>query len=129
MNKNLKIALIIVATAIVIYFAYRYFFKKEETAVLDTDGKITKADAGKENATDQNFPLDKGMIGPNIRRLQTALNFIKPTNNLQVDGNFGSKTYAAFVTTLPTYLTALPIDEQKFNDIIKLGNAAATKKA
>lgn len=123
MSTKTKI-LIVVVILVVAFAVYYFFFKKDDTTtapIIGAGGAITPADAAKEVSND-NFPINQGMRGPNIRRLQTALNWIDPKNNLTVDGIFGSRTYTALKTTVDVQLSRLPMDEKSFNTIIAMGN-------
>jgi len=121
-KKIIIISAVLALIAAVMYFLFR---KPTETQpVIDSAGKLTKADAGVTENNTENFPLSQGMEGPNIKRLQTALNWIAPANKIDVDGQFGSFTYGKLLRTVDTTLSRTPITEQNFNTIIALGNQA-----
>lgn len=124
MRNRTKILIIVVALVIVA-LVYWIFFKKQEVkpSVIDSGGSITPAKTPSP-VTTESFPLSQGMQGMNVKRLQTALNWIKPSNNLQTDGVFGSQTVSALYRTVPTTLSRQPITEANFNQIIALGNKA-----
>jgi lysozyme family protein len=127
MSTKAKIILIVVLI-VAIGLVYYFFFNKkaeDQTAITDTNGNIKPQTPGTTVAVqNDNFPLTQGMQGQNVKRLQTALNYIKPTNPVKVDGVFGSQTFGKLVTTVSAYLSNTPITETNFNQIIALGNRA-----
>jgi hypothetical protein len=103
-----------------------YFFKpkaENPAAVTNPGGGINPASQPPAAST-ESFPLTLGMQGMNVKRLQTALNWIRPANNLQLDGVLGSKTIGALYATVSSTLSQQPISENAFNQIIALGNRA-----
>lgn len=123
MSTKAKIIIVVVLIVVAAIVYYLFFNKKDENTIVDEKGNITTPDTTKPvTVQNDNFPLEIGMQGKNIARLQTALNFIKPTNPVLVDGIFGSKTTAKLYTTVSTALSKQPITEQQFNQIIALGN-------
>jgi hypothetical protein len=124
-SKTAKIILI-VALVLIITMGAWFWFKSKPTNINQTtepSGKLPNAVPPPPGST-ESFPLAKGMSGMNVKRLQTALNWIKPANKLELDGNFGSQTLAALYTSVPTTLSVQPISEANFNAIIKMGNQA-----
>ncbi len=69
-------------------------------------------------AGNDNFPLNLGSRGDNVKRLQMALNRIRANNNLEIDGVFGPVTKNALLLSVATSLSALPMSENVFNTII-----------
>lgn len=125
MSNKVKIIIVVVLILVAAIVYYLFFNKKDENLIVDATGKITTPDTSKPVIVqNDNFPLERGMQGNNIARLQTALNFIKPSNPLLVDGVFGSQTTAKLYTTVPATLSKQPITEQQFNQIIAMGNRA-----
>ena len=80
--------------------------------VVDTVAPPPRPSAPSSN---ESFPMKKGMRGPNVRMLQTAL-INKFSIGIQggADGAFGSRTEAALA--LAGYST--PVSESDFNDIL-----------
>lgn len=125
MSTKVKIIIVVVLIVVAAIVYYLFFNKKDENIIIDATGKITTPDTTKPvTVQNDNFPLQRGMQGNNIARLQTALNFIKPSNPLLVDGIFGSQTTAKLYLTLPSTLSKQPISEVAFNQIIAMGNRA-----
>lgn len=89
-NKKIIIAIAIIAViAVIIYFATRK--KQTETPIVEPISDQNKTSPGWKPAS---YPLEKGMQGDLVSRLQIGLN----TNcgaNISVDGKFGDETYRA----------------------------------
>jgi len=119
MTKKTKIILVVVAILLVAVISYFIFRKK---ASANTVATIPAADTSNKPITNDNFPLNVGSQGENVKRLQMALNRIKPTDKLIEDGVFASKTRVKLLLTLPVTLSKLPMDEVQLNAIIKQAN-------
>lgn len=127
MSTKLKIALIVLAVAVLAFVVY--YFKFKGAPVLPAPqaefGDKTKKDTAPLPTDNDSFPLDMGSRGKNVVYLQRALNLIKPTNKLVADGIFLDQTRNALLLTVNAYLSKLPLDEKRFNDIIAMGNRAS----
>lgn len=105
-----------------------YLFKKPKVepgtaaaAVSPTTNtpKTASANTPKPVISDD-FPFDVGSQGPNVKRLQNALNLIKPQNKIVESGVFDSATRVKLLLTLPATLSQLPMTKAAFNQIIHI---------
>jgi lysozyme family protein len=105
MSRNKKILIIVLAVLLIAAIVYFLFFRKRKTeevlqeGVLTLDGNTSPA----QTWAVESFPLNKGMQGENVKRLQMAINRIGSTlqvisGNVAVDGKFGEETSAAVET-------------------------------
>lgn len=127
MSKSTKIILIAVIVIILLIAAY-FWFTKPKNADLPSSITGANPEPLPPAFSNESFPLNMGMQGENVRRLQVALNWIKPTNKIDEDGKFGAQTRGKMLTSLNTSLSVLPVTESNFNAIIKLGNNAFMAK-
>lgn len=119
MSKRAKIISIVVALLIVGLVLYFLFRKPKALPTVIAPEPVKGAPAVVE--TDQ-FPFDEGSRGDNVRRLQVALNRIKPSDKIIEDGVFGPTTRTKLLTTVSTYLSQRPISEAQLIEIIRIGN-------
>ncbi len=143
-QTNLIIAIVVLALILLGIMTYNYY-KNKNTSGDQNPPPIP--DPGKGNtsppAGNDNFPLQIGSVGPNVKYLQGALNRIATTlnkENLKVteDGIFGQKTkdaiyllvgtnVTAFVSTptgyVPTTYITYPMPITAFNEILRRSRA------
>lgn len=125
MSTKAKIIIVVVLVTVAALVYYFLFKPKDESEVIDANGNIKPQTPGAVvTVANDNFPLVQGMQGDNVRRLQMALNYIKPSNPLIVDGSWGSQTSGKLYTSVSTTLSQTPLSETNFNQIIALGNRA-----
>lgn len=127
MSRVTKILLIAVIVIILLVAAYFWFTKPKSTELPSSITGSTPEPLPSAFSNEQ-FPLNLGMQGENVRRLQVALNWIKPVNKIDEDGKFGAQTRGKLLTSVSTSLSVLPVTESNFNAIIKLGNDAWKSK-
>lgn len=120
MSKALKISLIVLLIAVIVYVLYRLFGKKQVQA--QENNTITAPAYATEAGKDDSFPLQLGSRGPNVEYLQRALNTIRPENKLTIDGVLGNNTRQALLVTVSTNLSFLPLTKDRFNKILVLAN-------
>jgi hypothetical protein len=119
-QKKIIIAVLVIALAVIMYFVFFRKPAKKVDAVFSEpkpDGRVIILD-------NNNFPLNVGSRGENVKSLQTALNFIEPANKLTLDGVFGPQTRIKLLRTVHSSLAVLPMSKSNLNSIIKLGNDA-----
>lgn len=126
MSKRTKIIIIIVAVVLIITVAYLLFRKKpvtQQATQLPADAFAGANGFTTPPATDA-FPLERGDKGQNVRRLQVALNRIKPENKIAEDGIYGNSTYVKLVQSIATSLYGPEgsVSENQLNYLIMLGN-------
>ena len=117
MNKNDKIAVIIIAFIALVYFMWDTPFAQKLRGVNNKTSETDNSTIDKlfnivapAPAKDDNFPLHIGSYGDNVKRLQLALNRINSTmpylaNNyapLNVDSDFGQNTYNRILLLIGT---------------------------
>jgi len=122
MSKKTKI-LVIVLALVVVALVFYFLFRKQKPSLP----VITEAPGATPPATfvkTDTFPFDLGSRGDNVRRLQVALNRIKPQPKITEDGVFGSETRAKLLTSVSTQLSQLPMSSYQLTEIIKMGNNA-----
>jgi len=129
MSRNKKILIIVLAVLLIAAIVYFLFFRKRKTeevlqeGVLTLDGNTSPA----QTWAVESFPLNKGMQGENVKRLQMAINRIGSTlqvisGNVAVDGKFGEETKTKLLLSVPTSQSTLPMGEATFNAIIAKSN-------
>ena len=121
MNKK---KIIIGIAIILILAAIAYFIFKPKKENKEDEKPILNPDGIKVSQVGETFPLKSGANGENTKRLQTALNRIKPASPITVDGIFGNQTRIKIITTLSTgmYNVGPEVTESQLNNIIALGN-------
>lgn len=122
MTTKKKIIIGIAIILILSVIAY-FIFKKPTEAPVNVTPPLNP-DGIKQTVVGETFPLKNGSIGENTKRLQTALNRIKPESPIIVDGIFGDQTRIKVMTTLSTgmYNSGPEITDTQLNNIIALGN-------
>ena len=124
MTKNKKILVIVVALILISVILYFVFRKKSDPQI----DMIPLPDGSKAPASQfipEQFPLNVGMQGENIRRLQVAINRLNKTSaKIAEDGIFGAETKNKFLLSVPTTQSGLPMSEATLNAIIAAGNRA-----
>lgn len=128
MTKRTKITIAIVALVILIVVGYFLFRKKKVAETPAVANNTPGTTSSTPTYVSDTFPFTVGSQGENVRRLQTALNFINPTNPLATDGVFGSMTRIKLLTTVASNLSVLPMPEANLNAIIKQGNNAQMQR-
>lgn len=137
MNKRVKIAIIVLVVILVALFAYNYYKKRkaakeaEELANANTNNNTSPVNTATTTTTkNDNFPLQRGSYGNNVRYLQQAINRLNPNANLSVDGDFGPSTYSQFLLTIGTTVnidgvvySAYPVTQKVFTEILQEANA------
>ncbi len=129
MNRNKKIMIIIAAVIIIAAIVYFFFIRKKS---VDTEVKEVSINPSTDLSTAQtwiaeSFPLNKGMQGENVKRLQMAINRIGGTlqtitTKVIEDGKFGEATKTKLLLSVPTSQSTLPMSEATFNAIIAKAN-------
>lgn len=122
MSKKTKI-LVIVLAFVVVALVFYFLFRKPKAALPEITNTPGTSPAPVLVKTDT-FPFDVGSRGDNVRRMQVALNRIKPQPKITEDGVFGPETRAKLLTSVSTQLSQLPISSAQLTEIIKLGNQA-----
>lgn len=126
MSNKLKIAIVVLAIAVAVFVIYYVRKRKKQNTPVNNTVNGTSARIPAALPTDNDsFPLDEGSRGRNVLYLQRALNLIRPENDLLEDGVFGSRTKSALLLSVSAATARLPLDEQRFNQIIAAGNKAA----
>lgn len=135
MNKRVKIAIIVLVVILVALFAYNYYKKrkaaKEAEELANTNNNTSPVNTATTTVTkNDNFPLQRGSYGNNVRYLQQAINRLNPNANLSVDGDFGPSTYSQFLLTIGTTVnidgvvySAYPVTQKVFTEILQDANA------
>jgi hypothetical protein len=129
MSRNKKILIIVLAVLLIAAIVYFLLFRKRKTdevlqdGVLTLDGNTSPA----QTSAVESFPLNIGMQGENVKRLQMAINRIGSTlqvisGNIAVDGKFGEETKTKLLLSVPTSQSTLPMTEATFNAIIAKSN-------
>lgn len=126
MTKYTKIGLIVLLVIVLIYTIYKFTRKKSLPQQVTAQAPQPSTPAAP--TASEAFPLNVGMQGINVKRLQTALNYIYPNNPIPTDGVWGSITTGKLYLTVPTSIAILPLSETSFNKIIAMGNSAVLKK-
>ncbi len=124
MTTKKKIIISIAIILILAVIAYFIFRKKEEIVI---EAPVLNPDGIKQTVVGETFPLTSGARGENTKRLQMALNRIKPASPITVDGIFGDETRIKIMTTLSTGMygqgaKGIEISDSQLNNIIALGN-------
>jgi len=128
MNKK-RIIIIIAAVIIIAAIVYFFFLRKKsvDTKVTEVVTDPTTGVATAQTWLAESFPLNKGMQGENVKRLQMAINRIGGTlqtitTKVIEDGKFGEGTKTKLLLTVPTSQSTLPMSEATFNAIIAKAN-------
>lgn len=121
MSKRTKIIVLILAlvtVALVLYFVFRKPKSLPDVVTPPADA------APAQPVANDSFPFDFGTRGDNVRRMQMALNRIKPSEKITEDGIFGTATRSKLLTSVSTQLSKLPMSRAQWLQIIQLGNNA-----
>lgn len=128
MNKK-RIIIIIAAVIIIAAIVYFFFLRKKsvEAPVTEVVTDPATGEATAQTWLAESFPLNKGMKGENVKRLQMAINRIGGTlqtitTKVIEDGKFGEGTKTKLLLTVPTSQSTLPMSEATFNAIIAKAN-------
>lgn len=122
MTKNKKILIIVIAVLLIAVISYFIFRTKKTQDIQPANVTPPNQGPAKSSYLPEKFPLDINMQGENVLRLQKALNRIKPTFKISEDGILGYETKTKLLTTLPITLSALPMKETNFIEILKQAN-------
>ena len=126
MLKKYKYYIIIVLIIVVVAYFIIKNKKQKSTEVLFTNTAEVKNSNALPPIEMDNFPLKNGSKGANVKRLQIALNRLKPTTKIVEDGYFGNGTRVKIISDLATSLYSVgpSITELQLNKLIQLGNNA-----
>lgn len=137
MNKKVKIAIIVLVIILLALVVYNYYKKRkavvEAPANTNNGGTTGNTTGTTTNVTvkNDNFPLQRGSFGPNVKYLQQAINRLSPSANLTEDGDFGPSTYTQFLLTIGTMVnidgvvySAYPVTQKVFTEILQEANTA-----
>lgn len=116
---------IIIAIAIILILSViAYFIFRKPKEVVEPVITPLNPDGIKQTVIGETFPLKSGVRGENTKRLQMALNKIKPLSPITIDGIFGDQTRLKILTSLSTgiYSQGPEVTESQLNNIITLGN-------
>lgn len=120
-----RIKILIIVLALVIAAAAYWFLKKPSLASQTANNSAPMPESGNgipRVIANDNFPLQLGSAGQNVRYLQNALNKIRPLNKLVLDGVLGANTRQALLITVDTKRSALPMSQVNFNSILAQAN-------
>ena len=124
MTKNKKILVIVIALiliSVILYFVFRKKSDPQVEMIPLPDGSVAPVS----QFIAEQFPLNVGMQGENIRRLQVAINRLNKTSaKIAEDGVFGAETKRKLLLSVPTTQSGLPMSEVTLNAIIAAGNKA-----
>lgn len=102
-------AIIIIVIAVIVYVFRCNIFPKLSSCVADPNKDGIPVPTGSPTPTwvDEFFPLNVGMFGPQIKKLQTAL-------GIEADGKFGSQT----ATSVTAKGKVVPLDKPGYDSIV-----------
>jgi hypothetical protein len=131
-NKQLIIVIVVLALVLVAIYLYNHFKDKKGSEAPPDDTKLPPGGSTGSTTANDNFPLQKGSKGENVKYLQNAINKFVDKNNLNnslkltPDGSFGDKTYTSLVTAIGTStywdspkLSIYPVSAAAFSSILK----------
>lgn len=120
-KKNI---LIVIGIVLIIVIISVYIYMKRKKEVLPELPPITPPVNNQNQPKSQDFPLNVGSSGVEVKRLQMALNRINKDFKIAEDGNFGNDTKTKLLLSVPVRLSKLPMDSAQLTEIIKIGNSS-----
>lgn len=125
MSKTVKIILIVLVIIVITVILYFLLRKKPQIVAEQNNNKAATPDNNPivQYAPDV-FPLVPGARGENVKRLQFALNRIRPDQKIAEDGILGNTTKTKLLVTVPSTLSQLPMSEANYTQILILSRQA-----